>query len=235
MIRRPLSSRMVRMVIFDMDGVLVPIRSSWGYIHEKLGVADRAKRVLELYEKGEIDYIEWMRLDTSLWVEATQGRITVWDLQKMFREVPVRPEAVETARTLKRAGIIIGIISGGIDLLAKRVAYEIGADFFLANQLSYDKRGRLVPGGKPVVGVKKHLAVKRIAGEYGIPLENVMYVGDSKWDLEAMRIVGYPVIYGDCDHDGLVRAAKCRIYSLRELPPLIEVVEETGGCGKWEI
>lgn len=233
--RKPLSSRRVRMVLFDMDGVLVPIRSSWSYIHEKLGVADKARRALELYEKGEIDYIEWMRLDTSLWVEATQGRITVWDLQKMFREVPVRPEAVEAARALKKAGIIIGIISGGIDLLAKRVAYEIGADFFLANQLSYDKRGRLVPGGKPVVGVKKHLAVKRIAGEYGIPLENVMYVGDSKWDLEAMRIVGYPVIYGDCDHDGLVRVARCRIYSLRELPPLIETVEETGGCGKWEI
>ena len=227
--------RRVKLVIFDMDGVLVPIKSSWQYVHEKLGVEDRAREYLEKYERGEIDYLEWMRLDTGLWVEATRGRLTVWELERLFRDVPVREEAVRAARWLRRHGIIYGIISGGIDLLAKRVAREIGADFFLANQLSYDKRGRLVPGGKPVVGVKKHLAVKRVAGEYGVPLENVMFVGDSKWDREAMRIVGYPVIYGDCDDRSLLEAAKCRIRSLDELPRLIEHIERTGGCGPWSI
>ncbi len=232
---KPLFERKVRMIIFDMDGVLVPIHSSWAFIHEKLGVLDEAKRIVERFERGEIDYIEWMRLDTSLWVEASKGELTLWDIERLFREVPVREEAIEVARWLRRRGIIYGIISGGIDLLAKRVAKELGADFFLANQLSYDKRGRLVPGGKPVVGVKKHYAVKRIAGEYGIPLENIMYVGDSKWDLDAMRIVGYPVIYGDCNHVELTRTARYRVRSLRELPSLIECIEEGGDCSRWII
>jgi phosphoserine phosphatase len=226
-------SKRVKMVIFDMDGVLVPIHSSWAYIHEKLGVHEKAREYLEMYERGEIDYIEWMRLDTGLWVEATEGKITVWQLERILREVPVRKEAVEVGRWLRKRGIIYGIISGGIDLLAKRVSHEIGADFFLANQLSYDKRGRLIPGGKPIVGVKKHYAVKRVAGEYGIPLENVMFVGDSRWDKEAMAIVGYPVIYGDCEHSDLLNVAKCRITSLRELPDLIMHIEAHGDCGKW--
>ncbi|MCE4625156.1 MAG: HAD-IB family phosphatase [Desulfurococcales archaeon] len=230
MVRRP---KRVRMVIFDMDGVLVPIHSSWAYIHERLGVHDEARKIMEKFIRGEIDYMRWMEEDTGLWVKATGGKITVWDLEKILSEVSVREEAVEVARWLRRRGIIFGIISGGIDLLAKRVAREVGADFFLANQLSYDKRGRLVPGGKPVVGVKKHLAVKRVAGEYGIPLENVMFVGDSVWDKEAMEIVGYPVIYGDCDHSELLRVAKCRIRDLRELPHLIEHIEREGDCGRW--
>ncbi len=230
-----LERRKVRMVIFDMDGVLVPIHSSWAFLHEKLGVAEKARKIMEKFVRGEIDYLRWMELDTGLWVEATGGRITLWDLQKILKEVPIRKEAIEVGRWLRKNGIIYGIISGGIDLLAKRVAHEIGADFFLANQLSYDKRGRLVPGGKPVVGVKKHLAVKRVAGEYGVPLENVMFVGDSIWDKEAMEIVGYPVIYGDCDKEDLVKVAKCRIKDLRELPELILHIESKGDCGRWSL
>ena len=227
--------RRVRMVIFDMDGVLVPIHSSWQYLHEHFRVADKAREIMKRYERGEIDYIEWMRLDTGLWVEATHGEATVWELQQILGQVPVRPEAVEAARWLRRHGIIYGIISGGIDLLAKRVAHEIGADFFLANQLSYDKRGRLVPGGKPVVGVKKHLAVKRVAGEYGVPLENVMFVGDSRWDKEAMSIVGYPVLYGDSQEPCLLQVARCRITSLRQLPSLIEEIEREGDCPSYRL
>ena len=227
--------RRVRMVIFDMDGVLVPIRSSWSFIHRRLGVEDRAREAMRLFLEGRISYLDWMRMDTQLWVEATQGRLTLWDLEAMLREVPVRREAVEAARWLRRRGIIIGIISGGIDLLAKRVAREIGADFFMANQLSYDKRGRLVPGGKPLVGVKKHLAVKRAAGEYGVPLENVMFVGDSRWDAPAMRVVGYPVAYGDPPDREALEAARCAVRSLRELPPLVEHIEERGDCGPWSL
>ncbi len=230
-----MNKRKIRMVLFDMDGVLVPIHSSWEFVHEKLGVAEEARRIKEMFSRGEIDYIKWMELDTGLWVKATKGELTVWKLSKMFNEIPVREKAVTVARWLRKQGIIIGIVSGGIDLLAKKVAHTIGADIWLANQLSYDKRGKLVAGGKPVVGVKKDKVVKRIAGEYGIPLENVMFVGDSVWDKEAMSIVGYPVIYGDCRHSELEKVAKFRIKCLDELPALIECIENDEDCSRWRI
>jgi len=223
------------MVLFDMDGVLVPIKSSWEYIHKLLGVDGEAKRIKEQFENGEIDYIKWMELDTGLWVKATNGELTIWNLQEMFKDVQVRENAVKVARWLRKHGIIIGIVSGGIDLLAKRVAREIGADVWLANQLSYDKRGKLVPGGKPLVGVRKDRVVKRIAGEYGVPLSNVMFVGDSVWDKEAMSIVGYPVIYGDCRHPELESVAKYRISCLDELPDLITCIERGEDCSRWRI
>ncbi|MCE4608763.1 MAG: HAD-IB family phosphatase [Desulfurococcales archaeon] len=227
--------RKIRMVLFDMDGVLVPIKSSWEYIHKLLGVDEDARRIKEQFENGEIDYMKWMELDTGLWVKATNGELTIWKLQEMFKDVQVRENAVKVARWLRKNGIIIGIVSGGIDLLAKRIASEIGADIWLANQLSYDKRGKLIPGGKPLVGVRKDRVVKRIAGEYGVPLNNVMFVGDSVWDKEAMSIVGYPVIYGDCQHPGLENVAKYRISCLDELLDLITCIENGEDCSRWRI
>lgn len=48
-------------------------------------------------------------------------------------------------------------------------------------------------------GVTKGTAMRSIADEYGVPLQNVMYVGDAGNDLSALRIVGCPVAMGNAD------------------------------------
>jgi Cof subfamily protein (haloacid dehalogenase superfamily) len=70
-------------------------------------------------------------------------------------------------------------------------------------------------------GVDKGEALRRVAEVYGLPLEQVMMVGDSANDLPALRIVGAPVamgnaepeireaaryVVGDVEHDGLAQA-----------------------------
>jgi Cof subfamily protein (haloacid dehalogenase superfamily) len=42
-------------------------------------------------------------------------------------------------------------------------------------------------------GVSKGSAMRIVADEYGIPLRDVMYVGDAENDLSALQIVGHPV------------------------------------------
>jgi Cof subfamily protein (haloacid dehalogenase superfamily) len=48
-------------------------------------------------------------------------------------------------------------------------------------------------------GVTKGSAMRSIAEEYGIPLQDVMYVGDSGNDISALRIVGHPIAMGNAD------------------------------------
>jgi HAD superfamily hydrolase (TIGR01484 family) len=60
-------------------------------------------------------------------------------------------------------------------------------------------------------GVTKGSAIRSVAEEYGISLQDVMYVGDAGNDLSALRIVGHPIAMANAD------------------PAVIEVAEHTVG------
>ncbi len=215
----------IKLVVFDVDGVLTEVDSSWGYVHRALGVQGRAREIADMFERGEIKYEEWMLLDTGLWVEATGGRITRWDLERILSGIPIRGDAPEVSRCLHRMGKRIALVSGGIDLLVARVASVVGADLWVANQLSFDRNWRLVPGGLPVVGVDKGRALRRVLWELNVDAAETMYVGDSRWDLEAMRLVGYPVAMGS--DPALEGVARYRISRLAEVCDLVKKIEGT--------
>jgi len=48
-------------------------------------------------------------------------------------------------------------------------------------------------------GVTKGSAMRSIAEEYGITMQDVMYVGDAGNDLSALQIVGHPIAMGNAD------------------------------------
>ncbi len=214
----------VKLVIFDVDGVLVDVKSSWGFLHEWFGVAEEARRIREMFEKGEIDYVKWMKLDTALWVRARGGRLHRSEILDALSNVRVLPEAVEVARWIKRRGLYLALVSSGIDLLVRRVAAELGADAWAANKLSFDKEGYLVPGGVPLVGVDKAPVVKRISWELGVDPREAVFVGDSRWDASAMRVVGYGIAVGDDPE--LAKVARFRVRSVGEVKEVIEVILE---------
>ncbi|MCE4614561.1 MAG: HAD-IB family phosphatase [Desulfurococcales archaeon] len=213
-----MGSKKIKLVLFDVDGVLVDCKSSWQVIHELLGVRDEADIGSRLYMEGIIDYLGWMRHDTGLWVRGK--RVHISDLRRAFEKIEVKHEAVEASRLLHRMGFIIGLVSAGIDLLVGRVAEEIGADIWVANKLSYDKRGYLVEGGAPLVPAeRKDVTVRRIMGELDVKSSETAFIGDSVWDIPAFLVVGLPIGYGN---DAKIRSyVKYVIRDLRELPGIL--------------
>ncbi len=214
----------IKMALFDVDGVIVEANSSWQVIHEALGVADEADKGTRLFLEGVMDYLKWMEHDTGLW--ASRRRLHINELREMLSRVPIRGEAKDVARELHRRGVIVGLVSGGIDLLVSRVAREIGADVWVANRLSYDKEGYLVKGGMPLVPAeRKDIVVRRILGEYGISREEALFVGDSPWDIPAFLVVGLPVGFGGDPR--IEPYIKRRIHRLDEL---IGVIRDYENC-----
>jgi Cof subfamily protein (haloacid dehalogenase superfamily) len=57
-------------------------------------------------------------------------------------------------------------------------------------------------------GVTKGSAISNVAAEYGIPLRDVMYVGDSGNDLSALRVVGHSIAMGNGDPEVLETAGR---------------------------
>ena len=72
-------------------------------------------------------------------------------------------------------------------------------------------------------GVDKGDALRRIAAEYGIPLPDVMMVGDSENDLSALRVAGVAIAMGNAEP--LVLAAAHRVVGDVDAGGLVEALE----------
>lgn len=55
-------------------------------------------------------------------------------------------------------------------------------------------------------GVNKGTGVRALAGEYGIPLDEVMFVGDGWNDTPALQVVGHPVAMANAEPEALAVA-----------------------------
>jgi phosphoserine phosphatase len=177
----------IRLVVFDLDGVLVPIKSSWEHVHKALGTTEESKYNYELFRRGLIGYWEWMYMDTLVWLEAKPG-LTRWDLEEIFRNVEPTPEAWESVKLLREAGMELALISGGVDVLVSKIASLLGIKHWLSPALSFDPWGRLIPGGEPRVEAdRKDKAVLSLARRLSYTMRQVAFIGDSYWDLRGMR------------------------------------------------
>ncbi len=188
---------MARLVVFDMDGVLADAESSWVFVHRRFGVNN--DHSLEAYLRGEIDDLEFIRRDIRLWMEKDH-ELTVSKIQDILLDVPLMPGARETVKTLRDRGIKTAIVSAGIDLLAERIADELGVDVDIANGLITDNRGRL--SGEGILRVKlmdKGDSVSEVAARLDVPQGQVVSVGNSRYDVTMFDRSGMGIAFMPSD------------------------------------
>lgn len=187
----------VELVMFDMDGVLTDIVSSWKYIHDYFNTSN--ERSVNDYLKGNIDDMEFIRRDASLWKE--NGKSIKKDkLVEILSDVPLMKGAEKCINYLSKNNIKTAIVSAGLDILADRVAKELGIDYVLANGIRTDTEGYL--NGKGILGVKlmyKDKAVKSFAKKNKIPLERIVSVGNSCFDIPMFEITGLSIAFNPGD------------------------------------
>lgn len=176
---------MIRFAAFDMDGTLVDVASSWAAVHAFFGESNG--EALRLFETDQIDDAEFMRRDIQLWWKH-RPEITVQDLDEILASVPLMPGARELFEGLHRARIRTAIISGGIDLLARRIGRELGVDYVLANGFRVEASGRLTGEGLIRVPIKgKEEVLARVQAQLGVVPEDTASVGNSSIDVGLFR------------------------------------------------
>ena len=187
----------LELVIFDMDGVLTDIISSWKYIHDYFDTTNE-RSVLD-YLKGKIDDSEFIRRDVLLWKE--NGKLTTKKkLAEILSEVPLITGAKECLISLRNSKIKTAIISAGLDILANKVGKELGIDFILANGVKTDEEGRL--NGEGEIGVRlmyKDLSVKSLSEKLNIPLNRIAAVGNSCYDIPMFEVSGLGIAFNPED------------------------------------
>jgi Cof subfamily protein (haloacid dehalogenase superfamily) len=169
-------------------------------VAQLIAQARRCDRILELYSDRR-----YVVEHTGAWARAHAGILGV----------PFEPGTLESLREpIVRAQWLLSAQEATDALSAAHSGVEISESM---SPLMPDTRFV----GLTRAGVSKGSALRTIAAAYGIPLADVMYVGDAGNDLPALEIVGHPVAMGnaspavmkaatrvvaDVDHAGLAEA-----------------------------
>lgn len=209
---------MTELVVFDMDGVLVDAVSSWVYVHRHFQVNN--DHSLHAYLDGEIDDLEFIRRDISLWTKK-EPAITALSIEEILSKVPLMPGARETISTLRSRGVRTAIVSAGIDLLSKRIARELSMDLEFANGLVTDGHGRL--SGEGILRVKlmeKGDAVAEAAEALGADLAETVAVGDSRYDVSMFERAGKGIAFQPVDD--IVRERADAVVEKKDLTGILE-------------
>jgi phosphoserine phosphatase len=180
-----------------MDGVLADTLSSWRYIHDHFETTNHHS--VEEYLKGNIDDLEFIRRDVSLWHH--NGQLTTQKyIKQILDEIPVMKGAQTLFQFLQKNQIQTAIISAGLDILAERIATILNIDYFYANGIKYDKQGRLTGDGILNVQLKyKDKNVQDLLNKTGIAPESCAAVGNSCFDLPMLTSCGISIAFNSTD------------------------------------
>lgn len=183
----------VQCVAFDCDGVLVDAVSSWRTLHEHFGTD--AAEMLSRFIAREIDDEEFMRSDIQLW-KAVQAEIHRDELFRAFSGIHLMDGARDVVEELRRRGVLVVIISAGIDMFVSSIAAMLKVDDWIANGFNFDQNGLLLDEG--IMRVSAHdkaSAIQRVLEMHEMSAENVVSVGDSEVDLsmwlKGSRFIGF--------------------------------------------
>jgi len=177
-------------VAFDLDGTLVKERSSWRKLHEFFGSEGQGDTALLQFERNEITYSEFMERDISRWPKGIKGTV----IDRILSDCQIAEGAIDIFTYLRARGIKTAIISSGLRSLASWVAKELRADVWLANDLEVDRNGFLTGRGVLVVDPRrKGELLTDILRGMGLKRENVMAVGDTRFDSSFFAAAGVSV------------------------------------------
>jgi phosphoserine phosphatase len=212
----------LRLVAIDMDGTLVDVDSSFAVVHHHF--QDHNADGLRDFLAGRIDDHEFIRTDVRIWQRHAPD-LTVEDLEAILGKVPLMPGAATLISGLRGWGVRTAIISGGIDLLAHRIARELGIDLSLANGFRVDSQGRLTGEGiirVPIQGKEGVLA--GLQHQLGVSVEETASIGNSEIDVGLFRRSRVGVAF--LPEDEAVRRGATQVVTEKDLGRVLDVLRD---------
>jgi len=180
----------LRLVVFDVDGTLIRVESSWRHLHQQLGTWDRGRKYAERFFKGFITYEDWARLDASLWRGLPLERV-----QRIVNDIPYTDGAREVITTLRRRGLVVVLLSAGLSIVTDRIREDIGADDSLANELVVEN-GLLTGEVKVDVSFSnKGEVLHRFLERFGVTPDECAAIGDDETMIPLFEKVGLGIAF----------------------------------------
>jgi phosphoserine phosphatase len=188
--RDGLERRGKRMVILDVDSTLIQ-EEVINLLAREAGAEERCAELTALALNAEIDFEEALRERVALLKGLDQTAIT-----RVHENITLTSGARTFIRTLKRLGMVTAIVSAGFTRFTDVLAADLGIDYSLSNTL--EMKDGLLTGqlaGELVDGARKAAFLRSIAEAEGIPLSQVVAVGDGANDLDMLATAGLGIAF----------------------------------------
>jgi phosphoserine phosphatase len=140
---------------------------------------------------GDFDFEESLRQRVAM----LRG-LPLDDVMEIRNQMNLSQGAEELLTTLKWLGFKLGIVSGGFDIFAESLKDKFNLDFAFANCLEI-KDGTLTGKvkGDIVTAAQKARLVNQVACDAGIPLDQVVAIGDGANDSLMLTQAGLGIAY----------------------------------------
>ncbi|WP_337859882.1 HAD family hydrolase [Ferroplasma sp.] len=172
----------IKLMVFDMDGVLLKNRNSWDIIIHR----SMKKIYLANEMKYTFDYLWHNGLPDNIFEELTETKIkTYLNLNDLSFNV------LRTMEYLKNRKIKTAIVSAGSQVFAGYLSELLGIDYYTGNEVDVKNHNFI----KNVDPATKDLNVKKIQERYGISQSETVSVGDSYMDLSMKKRSKYFVAF----------------------------------------
>ncbi|MFB6348237.1 phosphoserine phosphatase SerB [Moraxella sp. ZJ142] len=180
-----------RLACFDMDSTLIQ-EEVIVELAKFCGVEKQVAQITEQAMRGEIDFATSFARRVALLADAP---LSIVD-EIIAKHIHVQPGAAATISALKAIGYHTVLVSGGFEPFAKYVAETLGMDEYYANPLLHD--GKTLAGmvdDNILDGNQKAAISQKIAHRLGLPMQQVICIGDGANDLPMMSISDLGIAY----------------------------------------
>ena len=213
------------LVLLDMDGTITPDR----YVAALAKATGEEAALAKLIDRGDDAATRSQR------IAALFKYVHREHFERVAHALSIRPGVVACVNRLRRAGLMVGVVSDSYFVAAEIVRRRVFADFALAHTLQFDGdvcNGELhlnpafMPSdrGSSDKPCKGHV-VRRLRQDPAEPrIKTIWAVGDSENDLEMLREADHAYVIEPRSADLPDRARAIRIESFDELEAAISGV-----------
>ena len=188
--RLGLARRAKRLVVLDVDSTLIQ-NEAIELLAEEAGSLDEVAAITERAMAGELDFNQSLATRVGTLAGLDEAALT-----RILDRIELTPGAETFIRTLRHLGYRTALVSGGFTAVTDHLGDALGIDYTHANRLEVvdgHLTGRTV--GPVVDRADKAAFVREIAAKEGIPLDQVVAVGDGANDLDMLAAVGLGVAF----------------------------------------
>jgi phosphoserine phosphatase len=183
-------NRRKRLLVADLEATIIE-NEMLDELADLAGLRERVAAITRRAMNGEIDFAAALAARVALLAGLEKSVLAA-----AAARIRITAGAAALVATMRRAGAVTALVSGGFTIFAERVAAALGFDHVVANRLEV-AGGRIAGTVRPpiVTGETKRQVLLSLAAAHAVPMPQTLAVGDGANDLPMLQAAGLGVAF----------------------------------------